>query len=171
MSENGYCLSIESGIARSDENSIRLEMVMNASFEVSVDLETLRSKAEIFQQEESARRERALLFIKKLCDVLCPLANSVLTGNDFQEKTFSIGESLVYFRWIAFECSPKIEMPGFYVKQGKLRGNIWGEPLSLVEGTKFWGAIRTIVDWLPELRSLLDEKDESRERLLALLEV
>lgn len=163
------CLFIESGIARSDENSIRFDVIMSDSFEIPIDLDVLRKQADSFQQEESARRVRALEFVRNVFEILHPVANKVFTSNDVELKTFSLAKSKVYFRWKrSFRGT---EEPGFYLNTLAAGSNLLGEPLESVDGTRFWDAIRTIIDWLPEVAKLFETKDESREQLLSLLRV
>lgn len=144
---------------------------MSEILEVVVDWENFQQKSKTFFEEEGERRKRAMAFADKITEILLPVANQIFAGPNYfdsQKHTVSVGKN-AYFRWEKYHIGNFDEEPGFYGMSSV--GNYLGVPLRYVSGPIFWGIVRSIVDWLPEVHALLDAKDESRDRLLTMLNV
>jgi hypothetical protein len=143
-------------------------------------MKTLEKKVEAMLNGEKKRREVAIQWLGKVEAILIPVApdiwgdgktndHTAATPVKNQENTDTV-YYMYYFRYEKHEGEYDTEYTGFYY--GAMYDNddcVWGQPVAELKGTDFWHAIRTIVEWIPVVEKLLDEKSQSREKLCELL--
>ena len=133
------------------------------------DLNKLQEKIQRMLDGEKKRRESVLKFLEEMEKVLISIAPVLWSGSSAShDSTDAVfleiegKEKSVYFRWESHYGESKTEYTGFLnSKTGYL---YWGTPIEEIKGPLFWWMVRTIIEWLPEIISLLDEKDASREK-------
>ena len=130
------------------------------------DLTKLQSRIEQMLSGEKKRREVALKFIDEVTDIVKDIAPVIFSSKE-TAATY-VNNSVLYFRWDNHAGRETAELPGFYFDTE--HGNpYWGDPLEDQYGPRFWGGIRTIIEWLPTIIDRIDEKEASRDKLIALL--
>ena len=130
------------------------------------DLTKLQSRIERMLSGEKKRREVALKFIEKVEETMTKIAPTIFS--DHETAAIYVNQRPLYFRWDNHQGRNNSELPGFYLDTE--HGNpYWGDPLEDQFGPRFWGGIRTIIEWIPTVIELMDEKETSRDKLISLL--
>jgi len=134
-------------------------------------LDTLQEKVQAMLDGERKRRVIALQFVEKVTEILAPVADQLWsgksTGQPESTDAVRVAGHEIYFRWSTHSGTYDDEKTGFYFFTDDFP--VWGTPIENVTGTRFWYAIRCIIEWLPKVIQKLDEKEASREKLLSLL--
>lgn len=137
----------------------------------------LQSKVQFMLDGETKRRATALRWVTEVIEAILPAAEPLWGSgeSDFSrigngsvslksKDRFDVGD--LYFRFIP--ATPVVdgdtEDVGFYVDQSGYR--IWGTPISDLKGSDFWWAVRSIMEWVPVVTQMLDEKGLSRDKLV-----
>jgi len=128
---------------------------------------------------EQKRREIAIRFLEKLTEDIQDAAMELFGEQHYpgldtcaiwlwETKMSKKIKKDIYFRY-GMHPNERTgnEFPGFYLSQ-----DVWeiaGQDIELTKGADFWWAIRTIVEWLPELQEEIEKKGISRDKLSAKL--
>ena len=73
-----------------------------------------------------------------------------------------------YFRYEKHITERKDEDTGFYYS---IEYPLWGTTIEDLKGADFWNAIRCIINWVPVLVEIIDNRNNSRDQLLSLVNV
>lgn len=133
----------------------------------------LQKKVERMLNEEQKRREVAIKWLQEITEILSKVAPDIWGDgeqNPFELeensgiKAVFLGKQHLYFRYGAyrFRENKSFEDTGFYY------GTIGWDGKNVIDlrGSEFWWAIRTILEWIPDVLELMEEKEISREELL-----
>lgn len=142
-------------------------------------MKTLEEKIEKMLNGEKKRREIALEWLHKVTETLKPICvdlygDSKSTENMYEQNTDAIQIKVseqykpFYFRYSRHDGANTSEFSGFYGYHGG-HEMYWGDPVEDMSGADFWFAIRTIMNWLPELEKLIADKEISRNSLCSRL--
>jgi hypothetical protein len=137
-------------------------------------MKTLQEKVQGMLEGETKRRETALKFVNEISEILQPIAKDIW-GEGAEPHTNIVWLSRkekdkreytdFYFRYDEHKTRDGWEYNGFYYDPNS--SGVWGKDIIDLRGTEFWVAIRTIIEWIPYIAELIDSRSESREQLLA----
>jgi len=121
-------------------------------------------------QGEQKRRGIALRWVDEVTSILSDVGADIwgMGTSVYGEYTEAIyiGNNGIYFRYKThYGKYPLQEDMGFYFQEQGY-SLIWGKEIEEMRGKHFWWAIRCILEWLPEVLKLMEEKEISREALL-----
>ena len=126
-------------------------------------LEKLQASVEKTLANEAKRRAIALHFVEGLYEVLFPAAADIW-GDGEEGHIIWIKEHHLYLRY--GKDDEKSEEKGIYFSNTCPK---WGRSIESLTGSDFWEAIRVVAEWIPTVIEILNEKEQSREEVLALL--
>jgi hypothetical protein len=145
-------------------------------------LVTLQEKVQAMLDGEKKRREKAFKFLDELQNILEEVAEDIWGTGDHREYKGSVWvrnkkndkneATEFYFRYIEYEGSNRYECNGF-LKSGYdcsvYEYPLWGEKIKDLKGSNFWNAIRCIIGWIPILIETIDNRSDSRNKLIGLV--
>lgn len=144
-------------------------------------LVTLQDKVTAMLEGEKKRREIALKFISELQEILEPVAETVWGSGEVEEsgKAAWIRNKIegqnkktgYYFRYGTYSGSNNKEYIGFYEINSMYGLPLWGNDLTDLKGADFWNAIRSIVNWISVLIETIDNRNNSRDKLISLVNI
>lgn len=130
----------------------------------------LQERVQKMLDGEAKRRDIALKWLGEIEEILLPASEDIWgEGDNFGDPSYTITltkfdgnnkkiDSQIYFRYADGDT-------GFY-DGSKTHCNRGGEPIEDLKGSKFWAAIRIIIDWIPQIIEEMDKREESRNALL-----
>lgn len=140
-------------------------------------MKDLQERVKRMLNGEAKRRDVALQWINEVQEILEEVAEDIWgTGDIFggmPSNTITLErlnrennkvDSNIYFRYVDYIGPRDSEYIGFY-ENSKALGNIGGKPISELQGKDFWLAVRIIMDWIPQITKLMDEKEAVRNAL------
>ena len=147
-----------------------------------VSLENLQSKVQSMLDGEKKRREVAIKFTNVLHDILIDVAEDIWGSGENREidgtstirnkdKESKNKPTNCYFRYEKHIGERKDENTGFYLIDGMYGLPLWGTEIADLKGADFWNAIRCIINWVPVLVEIIDNRNSSRDQLLSLVNV
>lgn len=146
-------------------------------------LVVLQEKVQAMLDGEKKRREKALKFLDEFQAILEEVAEDIWgTGNSEYKGTVWVRNKKndknevtnFYFRFIEHEGNNRYECNGFFESGYDCSGYeypLWGEEIKDLKGSNFWNAIRCIMDWIPVLIEVIDNRSESRNKLINLVNI
>jgi hypothetical protein len=126
------------------------------------DLEKLQTVCERMLAGEKKRRETALAFVKEVEKILKPIAPQLWgdCGNY---------GSVVDFGQVNFQWDNQGDQPWGWRVDRSGEDYPAGTRIEFLHGIDFWFGIRRIIEVIPQIIAKIDEKEASREKLMALL--
>ena len=144
-----------------------------------VSLENLQVKVQSMLDGEKKRREVALKFTNVLHNILIDVAENIWGSGEsnyfdgtatvrIKDKEGKNKPTDFYFRFNKHITEHKDEDTGFYYS---FEYPLWGTDIVNLKGADFWNAIRCIINCVPVLVEIIDNRDNSRDQLLSLVNV
>lgn len=142
----------------------------------------LQEKVEAMIQGEKKRRETALKFLEQLQKILKPVAEDIWGEGEGREikdiawiRNKKDGKNIAtnyYFRYDSFtNNNERNEWEGIYKADLDYCIPVWGTEVEELRGKDFWNAIRCIIEWIPILIETLDNRNNSRDQLISLINI
>ena len=144
-----------------------------------VSLENLQVKVQSMLDGEKKRRETAIQFTNVLHDILIDVAEDIWGSGEsnyfdgtatvrIKDKEGKNKPTDFYFRYEKHVTERKDEDTGFYYSA---EYPLWGTEIKDLKGADFWNAVRCIINWVPVLVEIIDNRNNSRDQLLSLVNV
>lgn len=147
-------------------------------------LVVLQEKVQMMLDGEKKRREIACKFLNELESILLDVAEDIWGTGDNAEFSGSVWvrtkkdnkniATSIYFRFIEYEGERQDEDTGFYESDAFVGGYeypLWGKDIKEMNGSDFWNAIRIIIEWVTILIETIDNRNESRDKLISLVNI
>jgi hypothetical protein len=152
-----------------------------------VDTQKLQEKVEGMLEGENKRRKVAIQWLGNIESILCDVAPKLWGKNT---DTFGIHCA----KWVSKISNGKTTLTPIYLRYGYSdSGNFFegnesvkcsfrmrdddqgpamdGKSIENLHGKDFWWAIRTIMEWIPIVLTEIDEKNDSRQKLVDTMKI
>lgn len=141
----------------------------------------LQEKVQGMLEGERKRRETAIKFLNELQEILEPVVETVWGVGETKDvegatwirnkKDRQNKNTGFYFRYNIHYGDNRKEHVGFYEVDNMYGMPAWGNDVTDLKGADFWNAIRCVVNWIPVLIETIDNRNESRDRLMTLVNI
>jgi hypothetical protein len=145
---------------------------------MTTNLVDLQDKIQKMLNGEKKRREIAGEFLNEFKNILQEEVAETIWGSEDSDVGCVVWvrnkvqgayqKTDYYYRYDTWEGVNSNECSGFY-KEDNTGSPVWGTEIIDLKGADFWAAMRCIIGWVEVLVEIIDGRNESRDKLIGLV--